>query len=469
MNAREVGRRFIWGVVRPFQLSWALHQRPEVFRRAIRSALLQAGATVALAAAVIAFRNDEWAFSPQAEAPKNAAVLNVAGVKVTLPGPPPVPPEPTAGATNDLPVPPPQDGAERPADEQTVVDDTDEADAEEPEPPGLSALAQAAAVLAERAEDEAKSPAERAELKKALRNVRDQLRTATKARVKEQRDKRAELAAKSQETARPDPGDGTDEDPTPVDGTPWWRRFVALAFSTLIAAQWVVLALCRDFQDRTSRELALTAGIEPEEADVVPRIRVDFKWLRRKLRRRIRGVLVLVPGFIASAPLLFVGYLTKSSEFVTPLITTAWTFYWWMVFSAARTARAWAWETTAGPNAPLRWWVWLTENVPGFRWWGARAVTWLWVRMTRSMFSPAKAVEFDPAAFAGLSLARLVGNVPIIRVFVRPAMSVVAAEIVARHESALQALPASLEPLTSSEGQSRPVSARATLDWGGRR
>jgi hypothetical protein len=48
------------------------------------------------------------------------------------------------------------------------------------------------------------------------------------------------------------------------------------------------------------------------------------------------------------------------------------------------------------------------------------------------MFSPAAAVELDPAGFAGLGVARLIGNLPGLRVLVRPAMSVVAAELIAR-------------------------------------
>jgi hypothetical protein len=56
------------------------------------------------------------------------------------------------------------------------------------------------------------------------------------------------------------------------------------------------------------------------------------------------------------------------------------------------------------------------------------------------MFSPAKAVELDPGAFVGLSVARLIGNLPLIRVIVRPAMSVVAAEIVVMHELRAPAL-----------------------------
>lgn len=210
---------------------------------------------------------------------------------------------------------------------------------------------------------------------------------------------------------------------------PWWRQLWALAVSAVFAAQYVVLAFARDFQDSTSRELALVAGLEPEEDDRRPRIRLDWQWLRRKLRRRIRGVLVVIPGLIAVSPLFIVAQFLEVN-FVTSFVTGAWTFYWWTVFSAARTARAWAWENTAPPNAPLRGWLWLTKHVPGFRWWGARLMTRIWVRMTRSMLSPAAAVELDPAAFAGLALSRLIGNLPLLRIFVRPAMSVVAAEIV---------------------------------------
>ena len=237
---------------------------------------------------------------------------------------------------------------------------------------------------------------------------------------------------------------------------PWWQRLWALAVSAVFAAQWVVLALARDYQDRTSRDLSLVAGIFPEEADQTPRVRVDWKWLRRKVRRRIRGLQVLIPGFLIASPLFL---LARASDLplITTVLTGGWAFYWWTVFTASRTARAWVWEDTAAPNAPLRGWIWLTQQVPGFRWWGPRFVTWVWVRTTHAMFSPAMAVELDPAAFAGLGAARLLSTIPLVRIFVRPVMSVVAAEIVIRRAfrspALLQSRGAILEPSQHARDQ----------------
>ena len=289
----------------------------------------------------------------------------------------------------------------------------------------MRALEQVATAL-EAQEERATSAAEKRELRKALHDIQKQIH----AQERQERTAAKKEQAEAERQAARAAEEAVDDDDVEAQ-LPWWQRLWAIAVSAVFAAQYVVLALARDYQDRTSRDLALAAGIEPEEDDIAPRVRVDWKWLRRKLRRRIRGLMVLIPGFVIASPAFLLARVF-GLDVLTSILTGAWTFYWWMVFSASRTARAWVWEDTAEPNAPLRGWMWVTQKVPGFRWFGPRLITWLWVRTTRSMFSPAKAVELDPAAFAGLAVARLIGNVPLIRVFVRPVMSVVAAEILVR-------------------------------------
>jgi hypothetical protein len=143
-----------------------------------------------------------------------------------------------------------------------------------------------------------------------------------------------------------------DEAPEPPPAPrPWWKQVSTVAFSAFVVAQWVVLAWSRDFQDRTSRDLALLVGLEPEEPDITPRLRLDTKWLRRKLRRRVRGVRVLAPGFVAALPVFLVAALFDGWELATSTFAAAWSFYWW--WSSRQRARP-ARGARSTPRAPLR-------------------------------------------------------------------------------------------------------------------
>lgn len=448
MNVRRLAARFAWGLSRPAGLLLALRHNKSAFRAAMKSALVQVFATLVLAGAVMAFRADELVDSTkkvterisenraQLRAPKQPgppggdpidetvteaavtrAVASLEEQLRTTTGPAQKDDlEAALGALKEQL----QGARESRALAEAAKMPATELDAEAAERVTEAIEAKIERVSAER--ERATTPAQKAIVRQALSELRRDLK---RSRERETANEVAE-ALRDAEAGVKAAGDEITED---EEKLPVWRRFWALAVSAIFAAQWVVLALARDYQDRTSRELALTAGIEPEEDDIKPRVRIDWKWLRRKLRRRVRGAMVLVPGFLLASPIFLLARISGFT-WLSSIVTGAWTFYWWMVFSAARTGRAWLWEKSAPPNAPLRWYLQATQTTPGLRWWGPRFVGWVWVRMTRSMFSPAMAVELDFAAFAGLSLARLIGNVPLIRVFVRPAMSVVAAEIV---------------------------------------
>ncbi len=453
MNLRVFGERFMWGFLRPLRLLVGLRANPPAFRRALRAAFVQLFATVLLTGAVVAYRGQQFVEKRIEQKARRAFP--------TPPQPPPVaapvevPPSPDeADAENEASEAPASPAA---AIRERVAAQLDEQAEASDDPQQKSAMHEAAERLrqTDRSKPATAPPAPpgppEAELAAALdeaakglaedgKHVTDPMqKRAIRDAMKQVRDEAKKQAAR-QKTKEARVAEDLDDDDEEAK-LPLWERFWALLVSTIFAAQWVVLALARDYQDRTSRELSLLAGIEPEEDDAQPRVRIDWQWLRRKLRRRIRGVLVLIPGFVIAGPVLLLASATGAG-WLSSVLTGVWTFYWWTVFSAARTARAWVWEGTAPPNAPLRWWMWVTEKVPGFRWWGPRLVTWLWVRTTQSMFSPAKAVELDFGAFVGLSVARLLGNVPLVRVFVRPAMSVVAAEILVAKAVANPALAA---------------------------
>lgn len=209
-----------------------------------------------------------------------------------------------------------------------------------------------------------------------------------------------------------------------------WFAFIV---SALVIGQWVTLALTREFQGATGRALSQLANIEPEDPDVPPRFRLDLKWLRKKFQQRVRGLLVLVPGFFALIPLWVVTSLFDVSELVMPLPTFAWGAYWWVSFTSARSARAWKEEKAAIPPWPVRWWVEQTKETPGFMWFFPRWVGKIGLMMTRRDAAPAVAMERAPFELIGLSLARLVTSPPLIRLIFRTAIDTAIAETLELH------------------------------------
>jgi hypothetical protein len=188
--------------------------------------------------------------------------------------------------------------------------------------------------------------------------------------------------------------------------------------------QTVVLALTRDFQDRLARDLSLAVGLQPEDAPSRYRVRVDTKWLWRKARRRLRGVLTVSQGVLALAPVLIVGGSIIGFGRIESVVVFVVSAYWWVVFTAARSARAWVGEEDPRPGTPVAWVVDLYSRLPGLKWF-ARASTWA----TKDMAAPSRAVERDFAAFAGLGVARLVATIPVVRIALRTAVVVAAAEV----------------------------------------
>lgn len=209
----------------------------------------------------------------------------------------------------------------------------------------------------------------------------------------------------------------------------------ALLLSALVIGQWLTLALTREFQAPIARALSAVAGIEPEDDDVPPRVRLDWKWLKKKLAQRVRGVLVLLPGFVAFVPVLLVTLPLGADDFVMPPLMFGWSAYWWCAFTVGRSDRAWRDEAAATPPLPVRWWVARTSDTAGLRWflprWLARFGLWA----TKRDAAPAVAMERAPLFFLGLGLARLVTSPPVVRLAFRAAIDTAAAEALERHPS----------------------------------
>lgn len=225
----------------------------------------------------------------------------------------------------------------------------------------------------------------------------------------------------------------------------WWWERLAMWISSLVGAQLVVLALSRDFQDRLARDLFLVAGLQPEDEPRRTRVRLDLPWLWRKLRRRIRGLWVTSASVVALSPLLpLAAVLGLAAPAASALVAVA-SAYWWVVFTAARSARAWARVDDPTPPAPVRA-LGAAAQVPGLKWlgpvWVARFARWA----TKSVAAPARAIEQDLPAFVGLSVARLVASLPLVRIALRTAVVVAAAEVLEASSPAAVVPPLAAEP-----------------------
>lgn len=207
------------------------------------------------------------------------------------------------------------------------------------------------------------------------------------------------------------------------DGWAWLLALVAI----LSATEGVVVFLSRRWDDWLSFHASRIAAIRPEdETPKTPKVAFDIKWLYRKLRRRMRGYIVFAAGVPALLPLRLV---PTAGPWLFNIAATLWGWYWLGVFSAAKSAHAWADEDDALSPAPIRT---LNDRVSkGFvlapvRWYGR-----IWARITRSVNPAATTFERSPAAFLGLALARVVLSLPGLYLLARPIVPVAAGRLCA--------------------------------------
>jgi hypothetical protein len=226
-------------------------------------------------------------------------------------------------------------------------------------------------------------------------------------------------------------------------------------FAAMQIAQWVVISLSREFHDVVSRDASLLTGVAPEDEELTPRIRLDLSWLRKKVSRRIRAFVVFLVGLPAVCLLAPVVYMLvvslPYSTQLTLLLFPAWSAYWFVVFTASKSARAWD-NAQAGVPWFLRAWKGLTTRVPGFRWGFLQGYGRFWTSRTASLFAPASEVEKLPWAFIGLSVVKALAIFPIAKSFLRPLFPVASAHLLAAQRAASGAPPseASAPPAPTS-------------------
>lgn len=207
-------------------------------------------------------------------------------------------------------------------------------------------------------------------------------------------------------------------------------------YATISGVEWVVIALSRDYHDGVSRDASLLTGLTPEEDDKAPRVRIDPKWMWKRVRDKARGFFV----FASVVPLLWlVAAIAVIGPYLSAALLTLWSVYWSGVFAASRTIHGWKDEDRAPDPIFLRGWERVTGRLPGALRWAPKTYGRLVRRSTRSLFAPASRLEARPWELTGLSLARTLRHVPGLYVALRPFYSVAAAHVIVAHDRALEA------------------------------
>ncbi|HEY8205903.1 MAG TPA: hypothetical protein VIG99_00380 [Myxococcaceae bacterium] len=245
---------------------------------------------------------------------------------------------------------------------------------------------------------------------------------------------------------------------------PWARQLAVLGISwrllgwlvalwgVLYGAQFVVIALCRDYHSELSREACLLTGIAPEDPPRRPLPRFDLRWALLRAKRQLRGWWVITLGL----PMCWLVSLPFPGDGVRNAVIAAWILYWQVVFAASKSQRAWVDEFVAPAPWFLRAWRWVVEKAPLLWMLGAGVYLRFWERFTRSLYAPAECVEQLPAPFVGLTIFRLLGSVPLVKVFIRPLIPVASALLL---EAYREHHPARTAPVVL---QAEPVLAPAT-------
>ncbi|WP_095986525.1 hypothetical protein [Cystobacter fuscus] len=215
-------------------------------------------------------------------------------------------------------------------------------------------------------------------------------------------------------------------------GVELWLVYSAAILSSLQLFQWIVIALSRDHHTVLSREASVRTGLEPEDEPLTPRVWLNIPWLKKKLKQRWRALWLFAWG----VPVLWVAdrlgrimYGNALGETgLMPLLASLWGAWWFVVFTAGKSERAWTQENARAPWF-LRAWDWLGSRIAPLGAYGRR-----WARVTHPVFSPAACVEQRPWGLMGLALARAVSALPLVRCFLRPTIPVAAAHLLAAED-----------------------------------
>ncbi len=210
-----------------------------------------------------------------------------------------------------------------------------------------------------------------------------------------------------------------------------WAWLLAL-FAFLSAIEGLIVFFSRRWDDWLSFHVSRLAQVRPEDdTPKTPGLGFDLKWAYRKGKRRIRGYVVFAAGVPTLVPLRLVPTV---GGILFTIALTLWGWYWLGIFSASKSAHAWADEATAPSPLPIRALASRVTRgalVAPLRWYAQ-----LWARLTRSVNPAAATFERSMPAFLGLALARAILALPGFYFFARPIVPVAAGRLCAESDPA---------------------------------
>jgi hypothetical protein len=210
-----------------------------------------------------------------------------------------------------------------------------------------------------------------------------------------------------------------------------WASLVAFV-GVLSVLEGIVVFFSRRWDDWLSFFISGLAGIRPESAaPPVPKIALDLRWLMKKLRRRMRGYIIFASGM----PLLYLLRLIPTvGSWLFAASITLWAWYWGGVFTASKSAHAWADDGIAGPPRLVG--AFNAGVADGWWFWPLRAYGRLWSRVVRGVNAAATTFDRSPVPFLGLALARGVLALPGLYLLMRPIIPVAAGRLCAEADPA---------------------------------
>ncbi len=223
-----------------------------------------------------------------------------------------------------------------------------------------------------------------------------------------------------------------------------WLSLVSRVYGFAILAEWLLIAVTRQYDDELSRRTSERLGVLPDDEPKTPKVSVDPKWAFRKLRDRVRGALLFASAF----PVYVFIEALPVGRLVGPIAVVVWGAYWGAVFTAAKSAHAWR-DADAVPAPPLPFFLrpfegWMVSH-PRLM---AYPRVWSW--LVKSVRSPANHAERSLPAFFGLLFVRAFTHVPVVYLMLRPLVAVAAGRVIAGRDPRAR-LTAAVAPMRSPE------------------
>jgi hypothetical protein len=215
---------------------------------------------------------------------------------------------------------------------------------------------------------------------------------------------------------------------------------VSAFYAGLGVVEWIVVALSRDYHDQLGRRASLLSGAPPEDPEQTPRVRIDIRWLGRKLKRKLRGMMVIGVGLPA---VLVVSLIPIAGKYLYPLLAFTWTTYWIGVFTASKSS--FAWRTEGAVDAPEPWFLRAATRVTKDTFLGrfglARLYVIVWRNLSSGVFPPAREFEDHPYELLGIAAFRTLLAVPGTYLFFRPILPVASAHVLCTPMSSEDSVP----------------------------